>query len=364
MELTGPRYQQLQNALLKAFPNKNSLAQMVEFGLDENLDAISMGDNLTQIVFQLIGWSEARGQTAKLVAVARDMNPVNPALHAFAEQVGLAPIDPHHLDLERIIQETNSFLDVEKWRNRLGDIEPKVCRVEVDSNKGAIYGTGFLLGPDVVISNYHVLESVILGDKGSSTSNGESAKPADVVLRFDYKRLADGTTLNPGTVYHLRLVDWLIDSSETEPPGTTPAIDQLDYVLLWVDGTPGDDPVGNQNAAPKRGFLEPFTSYQFSPNTPLFIVQHPQGDPLQLALDTNAIIGVNAAGTRVTYRTNTLPGSSGSPCFNSDWELVALHHAGDPNFSRPTYNEGIPFAAIVALVERRNKLGVIGGKKL
>jgi len=26
----------------------------------------------------------------------------------------------------------------------------------------------------------------------------------------------------------------------------------------------------------------------------------------------------------------TLPGSSGSPCCNTDLKLVALHHAGDP----------------------------------
>ena len=30
---------------------------------------------------------------------------------------------------------------------------------------------------------------------------------------FDYKRLADGTTLNPGTVYHLPADNWLIDKS-------------------------------------------------------------------------------------------------------------------------------------------------------
>ncbi len=32
----------------------------------------------------------------------------------------------------------------------------------------------------------------------------------------------------------------------------------------------------------------------------------------------------------VHYRTDTSPGSSGSPVFNDQWEIVALHHSGIP----------------------------------
>ena len=41
--------------------------------------------------------------------------------------------------------------------------------------------------------------------------------------------------------------------------------------------------------------------------------QHPEGTPLKLALDTEAVISLNANNTRVLYSTNTEPGSSGSP---------------------------------------------------
>ena len=70
-----------------------------------------------------------------------------------------------------------------------------------------------------------------------------------------------------------------------------------------------------------------------------------------------------ANGTRVTYTVNTEGGSSGAPCFNTDWELVALHHSGDPNFDpdhKPEYNEGIPIAAIVALLTERGKQNQLG----
>src|SRR5204863_1924748 len=85
----------------------------------------------------------------------------------------------------------------------------------------------------------------------------------------------------------------------------------------------------------------------FVPHSPLFIIQHPKGEPIKLNLDTNSIIGlVDDRRLRVRYATNSEPGSSGSPCFDQNWQLIALHHAGDHEFA-PQYNEGIPIDAIV-----------------
>jgi V8-like Glu-specific endopeptidase len=55
----------------------------------------------------------------------------------------------------------------------------------------------------------------------------------------------------------------------------------------------------------------------------------------------------------VQYITDTLPGSSGSPVFNDDWRIVALHHSGG-NIPEPSTNsihfrnEGIRIGAILA----------------
>ena len=35
----------------------------------------------------------------------------------------------------------------------------------------------------------------------------------------------------------------------------------------------------------------------------------------------------------ISYTTDTLPGSSGSPAFNYDWELVAVHHSSVPRMN-------------------------------
>jgi hypothetical protein len=84
---------------------------------------------------------------------------------------------------------------------------------------------------------------------------------------------------------------------------------------------------------------------------------------LELAMDTSAIIGVNHGRTRVRYRTNTEPGSSGSPCLSPDFELLALHHSGDPDFDpshKPEYNQGIPMDLIAKLLRDRGHGGVLG----
>ena len=79
-----------------------------------------------------------------------------------------------------------------------------------------------------------------------------------------------------------------------------------------------------------------------------------------MALDTEAVLGVNQAGTRVRYRTTTEPGSSGSPCFGPDWQWIALHHAADGAFPA-AFNEGIPVAALRRATARWNTGTALSG---
>ncbi|WP_287265780.1 effector-associated domain EAD1-containing protein [Moorena sp. SIO3A2] len=90
MKLNGKKYQQLTNALLDAFPSKQKLAELVEYKLNKNLDSIAMGDDLEEIVFKLIKAARAEGWVDKLIERARESNPGNPALLAFAQEWNLA----------------------------------------------------------------------------------------------------------------------------------------------------------------------------------------------------------------------------------------------------------------------------------
>jgi endonuclease G, mitochondrial len=84
-----------------------------------------------------------------------------------------------------------------------------------------------------------------------------------------------------------------------------------------------------------------------APKDGLNVLQHPKGNVMQASLSASGVVQSNPAQGRVWYVNRTEGGSSGSPCFNSDWELVALHHA---SMSRGfgSIREGILFRSIWA----------------
>ena len=70
---------------------------------------------------------------------------------------------------------------------------------------------------------------------------------------------------------------------------------------------------------------------------------------------------MNAGKTRVRYATNTEAGSSGSPVFDLDWNLVALHHLGDPAYDHPpAYNQGVPIDKIRERLTKAGKASALG----
>jgi Trypsin-like peptidase domain/Effector-associated domain 1 len=332
--------------------------QLLFFYLDKRRENIAGPGNFQTVVYQVLSAAEREGWTSKLLAAAREANPTNARLMALAEAWQLAPLRAESRDaLERIISEEAGFLDITAWRERLGALEGQVGRVEVTVPGGVVKGTAFLVGPDVCLTNYHVLERVING----------AVSPSNVVVRFDYKRSGDGLVLNDGTEHRMPDSDWLVDASPPSPvdslvdPGRQlPQEDQLDYAVFRLTGEPGEEPIGGASAgpkAPRRGWIEAAaTTEPFTAESTMFILQHPSGEPLKLAF--GAVLGPNTNATRVRHRVNTEPGSSGSPCFNRNLELSALHHGGDPDFAighRPQYNEAVPLAAICQLLAQRNK---------
>jgi hypothetical protein len=354
IQVRGQQYQQLVEALTNAFPNINALQMMLQFRLEKHLPAIAALPNpIDQVAFEVVQASNAEGWTARLITAARESRPNNPKLLKLAEDFGLTAASA---ELESKVRDDLEYLDITQWRTRLGEIEAQVCRVETPKRMG----TGFLVGPDVLITNYHVMKEVILNP----------ALADRVVLRFDFKKLADGATLNPGTPFRLVKKNWLLDQSPysqvdllANPGDQMPGPDELDYALLRVDEEPGNKPVAGAKAEPglpARGWVKPKEGLLALPkDAPVFIVQHPEAWPLKLALETKGVLQTNANRTRVRYRTNTEKGSSGSPVFNEHWELAALHHSGDRAIV-PVYNQGIPFATILNLLEQRGKKTLVG----
>jgi len=96
-----------------------------------------------------------------------------------------------------------------------------------------ITGARFLVGPDLVKTNYHVMEHVISG----------AVAPAWCVrVRFDCKATPN-KTVNDGSRYRLA-AEWLLDKSEVGPQDE-PTAKQLDYAIKRQKNS---RPVGRQQA--------------------------------------------------------------------------------------------------------------------
>jgi hypothetical protein len=93
-------------------------------------------------------------------------------------------------------------------------------------------------------------------------------------------------------------------------------------------------------------------------NQRVYVIGHPRGGGLSYSIDDNLLLDHEKP--RVHYRTPTEGGSSGSPVFNQQWDLIALHHAGGLNMKKlnnqPGYypaNEGLYFQSIRDAVAAR-----------
>jgi hypothetical protein len=75
------------------------------------------------------------------------------------------------------------------------------------------------------------------------------------------------------------------------------------------------------------------------------IIQHPAGRPKEVVLHENAVTRITQ--DHIYYRADTEGGSSGSPVFGDQWELVGLHHWGRQDGS-DAENRAIRLAAIIA----------------
>lgn len=231
--------------------------------------------------------------------------------------------------LRRLVRPNLAQIDLKAWVQRLERVMAQVGRIE---SNGRPFGTGFLVGDGLVLTNWHVVDFA------------RKAGAADkLAVRFDYHRLPDGT--EAGTEFP---VERVVDERPCAPgemgtrPDDPPAADELDYALLRLS-----------ESTAERGWQTLRPGPPLGPDAPIIIVQHPQGEPMKMALDDNALIGPVHKGLRLRYRTNTQPGSSGSPVFDWDLNLVGLHHLGDPALNDPAYNQAVPVGLVAQSIATR-----------
>lgn len=183
-----------------------------------------------------------------------------------------------------------------------------VCRVRTSTS----WGTGFLIGHGVLMTNNHVLGSI--------------AEASVSYAEFGFEDGAESTkvALLPGDLFI------------TDP--------ELDFTIVACETTGIEEhPTIPLRRDPAMVAIGERVS----------IVQHPRARPKEIALHDNKVVAVKDL--VVHYRTDTEPGSSGSPVFNVDWELVALHHAGWKDDAGAATNEGVRIATIVNRLLRHHR---------
>lgn len=304
--IDGPARKELRLALLEAFPQPSELAMLVEETLGVPFVNITLANDMPTRAFDLIGWAKARGRLTELVAGAAAERPKSGRLQTFAGRLTFP--DKTDGQDERIVRQDVPFQNPAEWAVRFARCRATVARIEpqplAQSDEG--FGTGFLVGPDLLLTNYHIIDSGVF-------------HPEKVVVRFDCEYGPDGReTL--GRPCKLAAA-WKVSGSVRVKDGG------LDFALVRLAEKAADD------AAPagKRGWLG-LKPHAFKTGQPLFILQHPAARPMQLAIGT--VTGVAPSPVQVGYDVSTLGGSSGSPCLNSALELVALHHWGTDDHNR------------------------------
>jgi V8-like Glu-specific endopeptidase len=293
-------------------------------------------------LFDFLGKLNHKDQVYELLNAVVEARPKNEKLHAFAHKTGLFGAGMGNLEA---LVTKSPFYDLTKLMMRLAELSRYVCRIEIDDTE---FGTGFLVGPDLVMTNYHVAKPFIQ----------TPALAAKTKIRFDYRKMPDGVALYAGNVYALSAEKAVLaesaydtlDEKKNVPISTPFPTDKLDYALLQLARAAGDEPAGPRvedavpNETTTRGWLKyPEPAPELGANDALFIVQHPQARPMEIAFDSNAILEYDPNKVRIRYKTNTEKGSSGSPCFNHKWQWVALHHSG----SEGAFNQGIPVDKIL-----------------
>lgn len=175
-----------------------------------------------------------------------------------------------------------------------------VLRIVIRGSGGRVlgYGTGSLIGDGVLLTNNHVLPS-------SDTARASYAEAF-------YERGLEGQDAQT-----LRFA--------LQPDKAWYTSKALDFSIVGIADADSSGSTGSRTL----GWLPLIgTTGKVVEGEWMTIIQHPKGERKQLCVRDNQLLKCDT--DVLWYSTDTLGGSSGSPVFNNDWLMVALHHSGVP----------------------------------
>jgi V8-like Glu-specific endopeptidase len=188
---------------------------------------------------------------------------------------------PAEVVRERIIGE-NTLRPIYYLHNALRAADA-VVRIDVP---GVGSGTGFLVAPDLMMTNHHVI------------ANADQARLAEVSFFYE------------------------LDIDKRERPMRT--VGTADTPLLFTDKDL-DVTLVRLADPPKLAHYLPIRPVRLEQDQRVAIIQHPGGFLKKISMQNNLV--AFASDKLVQYYTSTQAGSSGSPVLDDDFAVVAIHHS-------------------------------------
>ncbi|OYD87529.1 serine protease [Nostoc sp. 'Peltigera membranacea cyanobiont' 213] len=164
-------------------------------------------------------------------------------------------------------------------------LEASKAVVRIATPKGT--GTGFMIAPDLLMTNNHVIKTQEVAEKSN--------------FSFNYQLDINGKECPTQIIGAL-------------PDGAFYTNEELDYTVVTLKEVPD--------------FGKPliFKSKLMRRDDRVAIIQHPGGHLKKISIQNNFV--AYADNQVLQYTTSTEPGSSGSPVFNDDFQVVGIHHSG------------------------------------
>lgn len=259
---------------------------------------------------------------------------------------------------ERIIDWSSTWVDPMALYPALLLACKRICRVvALDEDGRRILGTGVLIGPSMVLTNWHVVKDVEspLDDHLSLTVQFDLTRSGQAESRSAALRVKRDWKVADCDIGALEPADIIWDNPKTglrEPWWTNAEVlkswatavgDKLDFAVIEVDGTPGDE----------RGWYDLADVARATGGGACFVFHHPANQPLTLTAGSIPMVAGRPP-VRIFHKANTIGGSSGGLIVNDRGVPIALHHAGCYSYGtlypdddlRSGINVAIPLTAI------------------
>jgi len=334
---------QLNDVLSDLVPNKDGITKYVQAsGLRPQF--IDTSGNAMDVWNNVLSEADKHSKVDELVKSVLKTYPNNPFLKSalIAKEIdfSVSPDIDDTSDWQDVSEETLEVLTMEQstllpvsflakgvlTSKSVGKVE-----IKIGSNKYSV-GTGFLFKINGVEELFFLTNFHVINDK-------KYIERTRII--FDYELDIDGNSL-PSRSFKI----------DPTGPWYCSEIKEYDTTIFRL--------IDEANTLAEYGWIE-LKDVEIAKNDFVNIIQHPKGEMKQISLYHNIV--THTDDRVVQYLTDTLKGSSGAPVFNSDWEVVALHHSGggskpgEPELPEgiKSRNEGIFINKIIQFVKDNHK---------